>query len=363
MIKVNVNLGERSYPIYITTDYSGIGKCISSARLNGKIVVITDTNVAKYQAGECIASIEAAGYEVQKYIIQAGEKSKNLDTVSDIYKYLLQLRLDRDSVLIALGGGVVGDITGFVAATFLRGINFIQVPTSSLAQADSSVGGKVGVDFEGSKNIIGAFYQPRFVYINVNTLKTLPKRELIAGFGEIIKHGIIRDSDFFDYIDYNTKKIFNFDEDILQFIAKTNCSIKGAVVEQDEKESGLRAVLNFGHTIGHAIESVYDFELLHGECVSLGMVGAFRMAQMLEMVTGETVEKVTKTLARVGLPVELDGIDVEKVYKQMFFDKKIKNNKLSFILPRGIGEVIQVSIDDEGLIKKAISSLDSKSKQ
>jgi 3-dehydroquinate synthase len=357
MIKVNVSLGERSYPIYITTEYSGIAKCIASSRLSGKIVLITDSNVDKFQAEDCINAIKAGGYNVQKYVIPAGEKNKNLDTVKDIYQYLMREKLDRSSTLIALGGGVVGDITGFVAATFLRGINFIQVPTTSLAQADSSVGGKVGVDFEGSKNIIGAFYQPKFVYINVNTLKTLPQREFISGFGEIIKHGIIRDADLFEYIDYNTKKIFSFDEDILQFITKTNCSIKGSVVEQDEKESDLRAILNFGHTIGHAIESVYDFKLLHGECVSLGIVAVFRMAQYLDMVGVEIVNKVISTLSKVGLPVKLEDIEVDRVYEQMFFDKKIKNNKLTFVLPRRIGEVILLSIDDEKLIRKAIESL------
>jgi len=178
LIKLSVNLAERSYPIYIATDYGGIGKCISDARISGKIVVITDTNVARYQAEECISALEACGCEVYKYIFEAGERNKNLDTVREIYGFLAGLRLDRSAALVALGGGVVGDVTGFAAATFLRGINFIQVPTSLLAQADSSVGGKVGVDFEGAKNLVGAFYQPRFVYINVNALRTLPVREL-----------------------------------------------------------------------------------------------------------------------------------------------------------------------------------------
>lgn len=357
MIKQNINLGERSYPIYITTDYSSIGKCITTARMCGKLVVVTDSNVDRFQAQPCLEALAASGFEVSKYVIEAGEKSKNLDTVRDIYKFLTGLKLDRQATLIALGGGVVGDITGFAAATFLRGINFVQVPTSLLAQADSSVGGKVGVDFEGSKNIIGAFYQPRFVYININTLRTLPERELKSGLAEVVKHGIIRDSDFFDYIDYNAKKIFSYDEDVLQYIAKNNCSIKGRVVEQDEKESGLREILNFGHTIGHAVESVSNFELLHGECVSVGMVGAFKMAQRLEMVGEETVLKVMKTLEKVGLPVCVNGMDADKIYKQMFYDKKIKNNKLTFVLPRKIGEVIQASIDDAALIRNVLEEL------
>ncbi|MFZ5988832.1 MAG: 3-dehydroquinate synthase [Bacillota bacterium] len=358
MLKLNINLGDRSYPIYITTDYKGIGKSIHNAKINGKMVLITDTNVDKYQSDECMDALKKAGCDVSKFVIEAGEKNKNLDTVRDIYKFLIDLKLDRRSTLIALGGGVVGDITGFAAATFLRGINFVQIPTTLLAQSDSSVGGKVGVDFEGSKNIVGAFYQPRFVYINVNTLRTLPKRELQSGLAEVVKHGIIRDEEFYEYIDYNVNKIFNFDEPVLQYITKVNCSIKGGVVEKDEKESDLRAILNFGHTIGHAIETVMDFNLLHGECVSLGMVGEFKMAQYLEMVDEESVERVRNTLQKIGLPTRLEGIDVESVYKQMFYDKKLVGNKLTFILPRKrIGEVIQCTIDDEALIKRVIADL------
>lgn len=358
MIKLNVDLGERSYPIYIKNDYKDIGKCIQNARLTGRLVLVTDSNVDKYQAQECIEAFEESGYTVDKFVIPAGENNKNLDTVQNIYKYLLGLGLDRNAVLIALGGGVVGDITGFAAATFLRGINYVQIPTSLLAQSDSSVGGKVGVDFEGSKNIIGAFYQPRFVYINVNSIKTLPKRELQAGLAEVVKHGLICDKEFYEYIDYNVHKIFDFDEAVLQYIAKTNCSIKGSVVQKDEREGDLRAILNFGHTIGHAIETVMEFKLLHGECVSLGMMGALRMAQSLEMIDEESVIRVKNTLERIGLPTKLEGIDVERVYRQMFHDKKIKGSRLTFILPRkNLGEVIRCTIDDEDLIKRTIAGL------
>jgi 3-dehydroquinate synthase len=357
LIKLNVNLKERSYPIYLTTDYSKIGECVFREKVNGKIVVITDTNVDRYQSHECISALQGLGCEVYKYIFEAGEKSKTLDTVKDIYKFLSDLKLDRSSTLIALGGGVVGDVTGFAAATFLRGIEFVQVPTSLLAQADSSVGGKVGVDFEGDKNLIGAFYQPKLVYINVNTLRTLPKREFISGLAEVIKHGLILNKDFFDYVEYNLDKILELEQDVLQYIAKMNCSIKARVVEQDEKESGLRAILNFGHTIGHAVESVSGFELLHGECVSIGIAGAYKMAKYLGMVDAETEARVVATLKKAGLPVSVSGLDVDQVYSQMFADKKIKKNKLHFILPKKIGEVIECAIDDEKLIKKVISEL------
>ncbi|TYQ15387.1 UNVERIFIED_CONTAM: 3-dehydroquinate synthase [Acetivibrio alkalicellulosi] len=358
MLKLNVDLGERSYPIYITTNYDSIAKSIQDARLKGKLVLITDTNVEKYQANDCISAFKGSGYQVEKFVIESGEKNKNLDTVKEIYHFLLGLKLDRNATLIALGGGVVGDIVGFVAATFLRGINFIQIPTSLLAQSDSSVGGKVGVDFEGSKNIIGAFYQPRFVYINVNTLKTLPKRELQSGLAEVVKHGIIKDEEFYEYIDYNCEKILKLDEGVLQYLVKINCSIKGEVVEKDEKEGGLRAILNFGHTIGHAIETVMDFKLLHGECVSLGMIGALRMSEYLDIIDNGTVNKIKNTLEKIGLPTSIQNVDVDKIYDQMFYDKKLIGNKLNFILLRKkIGEVIQFTVDDEQLIKRAIKSL------
>lgn len=357
MVKLSISLDERSYPIYIATGFEGLGKSLVSARLTGKVIVITDENVDAYYSEACISSLSEYGFETGKYSFKPGERNKNLDTVTGIYRYLNSLKPDRNSTLIALGGGVVGDITGFAAATFLRGINFIQIPTSLLAQADSSVGGKVGVDFEGSKNIIGAFYQPRLVYININTLKTLPKRELQSGLAEVVKHGLVMDRDFYEYIDYNIKKIFNYDVDVLQYIAKMNCTIKGRVIELDERENGLRAILNFGHTIGHAIESVSGFELLHGECVGLGMIGAYKLALYLGMVNEKAVDSVISILDKIGLPVKAQGVSVEKVYEQMFHDKKVKGGRLVFVLPKGIGEVITCTLDNKELIKKVIGEL------
>ena len=357
MVKLNINLKDRSYPIYIESDFNAIGRYIQNAGVNGKIVVVTDSNVDKLYSETCVDVLVGYGFDVNKYVIEAGEKSKNLDTIKDIYKFLIEKKLDRHSALLALGGGVVGDITGFAAATFLRGISFIQVPTSLLAQADSSVGGKVGVDFEGSKNIIGAFYQPKLVYINVNTLATLPKRELRSGLAEVIKHGIIADRSFYEYIEQNLDKIMELDENSLKYVVKTNCKIKGNVVEQDEKENHLRAILNFGHTIGHAVESVSNFELLHGECVSIGMAGAFKMAQYMDMVDEKLTKRISDTLTSAGLPVKINGLNTEKILEQMFYDKKIKNNKLTFILPKGIGEVFQIKIDDTELIKKVLNDL------
>jgi len=323
---------------------------MTALKSDGKVAVITDTNVEKFYLQPCMDILRDAGYETYSYVIKSGEENKNLDTVRDIYRFLVEYKFDRRSTLIALGGGVTGDITGFVAATFLRGVNFVQIPTTLLAQADSSVGGKTGVDFDGYKNMVGAFYQPRFVYINVNTLRTLPERQLRSGLAEVVKHGIIANSEFYEFIDYNVNKILRLDEDVLQYIAKANCSIKGKVVEQDEKESGLRAILNFGHTIGHAIESVSGFSLFHGECVSVGMVGAFKIAEQLGMVDESLTERVKQTLQKIGLPVEVSGLNVGDVYNKMFHDKKVRQGKLLFVLPKKIGEVMQCFVDDESII-------------
>ncbi|MGE5614144.1 MAG: 3-dehydroquinate synthase [Bacillota bacterium] len=357
MVSLNVNLGERSYPIHITNDFSGLGKACANAGLTGKFLVVTDDNVEKHYGKACMEELSGIAADISIHAIKAGEKSKTLDTVVEIYKKLFSLRPDRNSTVVALGGGVVGDIAGFAAATYLRGINYVQAPTSLIAQADSSIGGKTGVDFNGSKNLIGAFYQPRLVYINVNTLRTLPAREFRAGMAEVIKHGLIADAGFYDYIDSNMDRIYQFDESVLINIARTNCSIKSGVVEKDERESGLRAILNFGHTIGHAVESASDFSMLHGECVSIGIAGAFRLAVRLGMTGADEAARVEETLAKAGLPVRLSGICIKKIYDNMMLDKKIKNDRLKFVLPRRIGEVFCHTVDDKRLIEEVIEEL------
>jgi 3-dehydroquinate synthase len=357
MVTLNVNLGERSYPIYITHDFSGLGKACADAGLTGKFVIITDDNVESRYAKACLEGLAGIGAEVSIHAVKAGEKSKTLGTVAEIYKKLFSLKLDRNSTVVALGGGVVGDIAGFAAATYLRGINYVQVPTSLIAQADSSVGGKTGVDFNGGKNMIGAFYQPRLVYINVNTLRTLPERELRAGLAEVIKHGLIADAGFYEYIDRNMDKIYQFDESVLINIAKTNCSIKGSIVEKDERESGLRSILNFGHTIGHAVESASDFSMLHGECISIGIAGAFRLAVHLGMIGADGTARVESTLIKAGLPVRLNGICIQKIYENMMLDKKIRDGRIKFVLPRNIGEVFCHTVNDKILIEKVLEEL------
>jgi len=339
--KIYVDLKERSYFIYFEDDFEYLSRLLEERTDWKKFLIVTDSNVDKEYAASIEQILTNAGKQCCKFVFNAGEQSKCLKTISDIYRVCIDNRLDRNSVIIALGGGVTGDMAGFAAATYMRGIRFIQVPTSLLAQVDSSVGGKVGVDFQGTKNIIGAFHQPAFVYINISTLKTLPKREFVSGMAEVIKHAVIYDSAFFDYLEQNMDQILSLDLRTLRYVIKRNCEIKSSIVQQDEKEQGLRAILNFGHTIGHAIESVYNFQFLHGECVSLGMVAVGRLACNMDIFSAEDHDRMTALLKKVGLPVKLENVDVEAVYNEMLKDKKQRDNQLKFILPVEIGKVIQ----------------------
>ncbi len=355
--QLEVKLGERSYPIYFSDSFTGLTDYVVKNRISGKVVLVTDDNVDVLYSKKCMDALTLSGAKVSKYVIKSGEEHKNLDTVREIYDYLLSLKLDRGSAIAALGGGVVGDIAGFAAATYLRGIKFIQIPTSLLAQSDSSVGGKVGVDFKGTKNIIGAFYQPVFVYMNLSTLKTLSKREFSTGLAEIIKHGIIRDRGFFKYLEKYMDRIKNYNMQDLVYMAEMNCKIKGSIVQADEKEGGLRAILNFGHTIGHAVETVSDFKMTHGEAISIGMAGEFSLAVKLDMVEACHMERVVKLLKKAGLPVKCTGYDKMHIKNQMLLDKKVKNNRLAFVLPTGIGNAEIVRVDNMALIDEVLNEI------
>lgn len=357
MIKLNVNLDNRSYPIYISKGFDNLSELITAGKFSGKAILVTDTNVDPLYTSPVMQAFHKSGLELKKFVFDAGESSKKLETVYEIYCMCMEHHLDRSSPIIALGGGVTGDMAGFVAATYLRGVPFIQIPTTTLAQADSSVGGKVGVDFKSVKNLIGAFYQPTFVYMNVEVLKTLPDREYVSGLAEVIKHGIIRDRDFYGFLYEQMDKILARDSDIMIYLAKQNCTIKGEIVEKDEKEEELRAILNFGHTIGHAIETVRNFELLHGECVSVGMVGAAYISNRLGFLSDDDYQSIRDILGKTGLPLRIDRTDRKMVYETMFLDKKIKGGRLKFILPRKIGEVIQYTEVPEELIMEALGEI------
>lgn len=339
MDKLYVNLGENSYNISFHSSFDDLANMLGEINAPKKLLVVTDTNVEKLYADEVLKILSDYGYDAACYAFEAGEENKTPQTVLDICAACMQHKLDRQSMIVALGGGVVGDMAGFAAAIYMRGISFIQVPTTLLSQSDSSVGGKTGVDFGGAKNILGAFLQPKHVYINVSTVRTLPKREIISGMGEVIKHGIIRDSEFFSFLAENTDNILKLETDTLIYMSKTNCSIKANVVEADEKENGIRAHLNFGHTIGHAIESASDYTLSHGECVGLGMAAASYIAAERGLITDIELESITELLDSFGFGLKTKIDDFGKITELMLSDKKTVGGRVRFVLPVSVGKV------------------------
>lgn len=345
----------KEYPICFENEFDGLRNAVEQAGLRGrKLCIISDTNVAPLYAKKVADVLEESFSEINICTFEAGEKSKNIDTIADFYDFFMDKKLDRKSVIAGLGGGVCGDMAGFGAATYMRGVTFIQIPTSLLAQVDSSVGGKVGIDYKNGKNVVGAFYQPDFVYININTLKTLPVREFNAGMAEVIKYGPIASSEFYEFIKNNKAQIKALDEATMATVIGECCKIKADVVSKDEKEGGLREILNFGHTIGHAIESVKEFTLLHGECVAIGMVAVLQICVSRGYLTEEFLAEYIDLLKYFDLPVYVQEISAEAVYRQMFFDKKVKNNKISFVFIKKMGETIRT---DEVTEKEIISAI------
>lgn len=345
--------GKAIYPIYVENDYSGLGKVFEALNLSkGKALIVTDTNIGIHYAKEVEAIASQFISVVKTITIPAGEAYKNLDTVNQIYKKLIEEKFDRNDVLLALGGGVIGDMTGFTAATYLRGIRFIQLPTSLLAMVDSSIGGKTGVDFQAYKNMVGAFYQPQAVYMNLSTLNTLPEREFYSGFGEIIKHGLIKDKSYYNWLLEHADQILSKEPQLLEETIYRSLLVKQQVVENDPYEKGERALLNFGHTIGHSVEKLMNFSLLHGECVSLGIVAASRLSMDLGHISKDEYESVLKTLEAFHLPVSLpsSSLDIEEVVAATKNDKKMDSGKIKFILLESIGNAyINRELTDEQL--------------
>jgi 3-dehydroquinate synthase len=340
---VSVQLGSRSYTIKIGSALlQNIGPECARLKPGERCAIITDKNAGKYFAKTVFDSLVRAGFSPVLTTIPAGERAKSLRTVATCYDQLAAHRLERKSLIIALGGGVVGDLAGFVAATYLRGIPFVQVPTTLLAQVDSSVGGKTGVNLRAGKNLVGAFYQPQLVLCDTDTLKTLPKREFRAGLAEVIKYGIIYDARFFKSLERNLERILNLDEQVLAPIIARCCEIKADVVSQDETESGLRAILNFGHTIGHAIENSFGYEkYLHGEAISIGQILAARLSEMVLGMPREDVDRIEALFSRAGLPAQilLNPSRRQKLFAAMRVDKKTINGEVRFVLARKIGQV------------------------
>lgn len=317
-----------------------------------KICIVTDSNVAPLYARDVQDLLEKEFDTVILHTFEAGEHNKNLETVNALYQTLIEQHFDRQDLLVALGGGVVGDLTGFAAATYLRGIDFIQVPTSLLSQVDSSIGGKTGVDFMQYKNMVGAFYQPKLVYMNLNVLKTLPKDQLISGFGEILKHGLIRNHDYFLWMNEHEKEILALDYNTLEEMVYQSCLIKRDVVERDPKEKGERALLNFGHTIGHAVEKLSDFGLSHGVCVGLGMIAASYISCQQGNLTKEQLSFIEETLKHFGLLIRVSGQNPDDVLRTTKLDKKMVGNQIKFILLKTPGDAyIEKNLTDEQILE------------
>ncbi len=360
MEKVKVELGERSYDICIGYNIlKKIGEILKPFNFSPKIAVVSNPTVFPLYGKEVCSSIRRSGFDILEVIIPDGEEHKNFNSLKRIFDELLNYKLDRSSALIALGGGVIGDITGFAASTYMRGISYIQIPTTLLSQVDSSVGGKTGINHELGKNMIGTFWQPKLVWIDVDTLKTLPKRELVAGIAEIIKYGVIYDRNLFDFLEQSRNEILKLNKKAIKYIIKRSCEIKAEIVSKDERESGLRSILNYGHTIGHAIETVTEYKsFLHGEAVAIGMYIEARLAQMLNLIDNSEVLKIRSLIDSYGLPSELPpSLKIEEIFLSMQLDKKAIAGELKFILPEKIGRVVIYKGITEKKIKKLIQEL------
>jgi len=364
MINIDVKLKktvDNSYKILIGTGL--INKIVEDLEKNPlgySYAIITDSNVKKLYGDELKNLLEKLSSNILLIDFPAGEEQKNREIKTQIENKMLEANFGRDSALIALGGGVVGDISGFIAATYTRGIPYIQVPTTLVACVDSSVGGKTAVDTEHGKNLIGAFYQPECVYIDINTLKTLDSREIKEGLAEIIKYAVIADKALYKLLEQNVEGLFEYNEDLLSEIIKRCCTIKARVVEEDEKESNLRKILNYGHTIGHAIEKLSDFKLSHGNAISIGMVLEGRIAAELGIWDKSNIEKLEQLFSRAGLPTEIPfNTQPEQLVETMKIDKKSRKGNIEMALPSIIGEMAQedgsYSIKiDSSLIEKII---------
>jgi 3-dehydroquinate synthase len=340
-ITVTVDLHERSYPIIIGHGtLEQIGPLVAAKLKARRAAVVTNPIVGKLYGRRVATSLQQAGCEVVSVQIPDGEEHKNLASLSRVYDRLLRQRIDRDSPIIALGGGIIGDLTGFAAATLLRGIPYAQVPTTLLAQVDSSVGGKTGINHPSGKNLIGAFYQPRLVLIDVGTLQTLPRREVLAGLVEVIKYGVILDPNLFALIERDLDRIIALDSDLLRDVVAQCCRLKAMVVARDEREADYRSILNFGHTLGHAVESLTAYKrYLHGEAVAIGMAFALQLSTIRGYCERATMQRVIELLKRAGLPVEIPPkLRGEQLASAIESDKKMASGKVKFVCLERLGQ-------------------------
>ncbi|HXY55429.1 MAG TPA: 3-dehydroquinate synthase [Nitrospirota bacterium] len=356
---VKVSLGDRSYDIEIGTSLDHIGGRLQGLGFGQKLALVTNPTIKNLYGQRVADSLKMAGFLVLSIEIPDGERYKTLDWANAIYTALLINGFDRKSALAALGGGVIGDLTGFAAATFMRGVPLVQIPTTLLAMVDSSVGGKTGVNHPMGKNMIGAFYQARKVLIDLGVLKTLPKEEFLSGMAEVIKYGVIWDADLFDYLDKNREKILSLDSNALIHIIRRSCEIKATVVSKDEREGGLRSILNFGHTVGHSLETAENYTMRHGYAIAIGMIYASRLANKSGLCDSSVPNRVEGLIKSYGLPTNLAALNrkptLTELMETMQIDKKTEGGKVRFVLPKRIGEVVTTKDWDEGALKIALN--------
>ena len=347
--------GSFCYAIKFSNSFENLAEEIARLGFFGhRLCVVTDSNVAPLYLEEVKSELGRKFSNVSSFVIPAGEQNKTLDQVKKLYEHLILNHFDRKDCLVALGGGVIGDMTGFCAATYLRGIDFVQVPTTLLSQVDSSIGGKTGVDFDSYKNMVGAFHMPRLVYMNLSVLHTLTQEQFSCGMGEILKHGLIKNKEYFTWCMEHADKIQERDYDTLLSMIMESCKIKRDVVEKDPTEKGNRALLNFGHTLGHAVEKLKDFQLLHGQCVAIGCVAAMKLSAMRGMISPKEVDLVKECFRKFHLPVSVDGITGTDIVAVSKSDKKMEAGKIKFVLLREIGNAyVDKTVADEELLEAA----------
>lgn len=358
MRKLTVALGERSYPIIIAANQlQQCGELTAEVIANRKVLLVSNPRVFGLYGEKTAASLQQAGFQVEVGIVPEGETYKNMAQANRLLDMAMQQQLERDSSIIALGGGVIGDLAGFAAAIYQRGVNFVQLPTTLLAQVDSSVGGKVAVNHPSGKNMIGAFHQPRLVVIDPDTLSTLEDREYRSGLGEVVKYGIVCDEHLFDYLETNAELLSQGESACVTEVIYRCCKIKAAIVEKDETETGLRAVLNLGHTFGHAIEKLGDYGTYrHGEAIAMGTMAAAYLALDYDFITEQQLQRMEKLYKSLNVDCRMPAFAPEDIYNNMLNDKKMQQNRLRLILPAKWGEYVMLEDPEKGRVLQAISS-------
>ena len=361
MEEINVSFKtdtNKPYNIYIDTDYNNLPEKIAELYSEKKkACIVTDTNVSPLYLDAIVETLKDTFSEINSFVFEAGEQQKNLDTIYNAYEVLTEKHFNRKDVLLALGGGVVGDMTGYIAATYMRGIDFIQLPTTLLSQVDSSIGGKTGVDFKQYKNMVGAFKMPRLVYINTSTLNSLPDEQFASGMAEVLKAGLLKDGHFYEWTINNFLEINDKNPEIITNMIRKSVEIKKFVVEKDPFEQGDRALLNLGHTAGHAIEKYMNFKMSHGECVALGTIVAAYISYKREMISTEDFYEIRDMFVPFNLPISLDEIDADEIVRLTKSDKKAENGFVKFILLKKIGKAVIVKDVTDEEIKNAVNEL------